>query len=221
MRPFIAILLALALLSPAAAQEAGVLTTQGQGMVDVAPDLADIAIGIDSEGATPGEAIDANSASMARVIADAVRAGIAREDIQTGVLNLVRQSDEKRRRFYRVNNVATIRVRDMARLGAITRALVESGANDINGIRFGRSDAAKHRDAARREAVADARRKAEILAAAAGLRLGAILEITDVGFEGPGPVYGREAAMMRVDVPVEPGQVGISARVQIKWRLAP
>ena len=73
--------------------------------------------------------------------------------------------------------------------------LVGAGANDIGGINFMVSQASKLLDDAREQAIADARRKAEIYAKAAGVTLGAPLSISEEG--APGPMFrGKMAAPM-------------------------
>ncbi len=68
--------------------------------------------------------------------------------------------------------------------------LVGAGANDIGGINFSVSNASKLLDEAREQAIADARRKAEIYAKAAGVTLGAPLSISEEG--APGPMLSRQ-----------------------------
>ena len=63
--------------------------------------------------------------------------------------------------------------------------LVGAGANDIGGINFMVSQASKLLDEAREQAVADARRKAEIYAKAAGVTLGEPLSISEEGAPAP------------------------------------
>jgi hypothetical protein len=203
---------------PAGAAEPGLILVQGSGAVEVVPDTAEILIGVETRARTPAEAIDGNSAAMERVIADAVRAGIARKDIRTAVLALTSYEDS-RVRWYRADNLARLQLRELPRLGAVVRDLVGSGANEIRGIRFSTAEPGPYLEQARRQAVEDARRRAEILAAAAGQKLGEIVEITDQTYGDPGIV--AQAAAQRTNVPVEPGQMAIRAGVQIKWRLAP
>ena len=208
-------------LAPARAADGAMLVVQGAGGVEIAPDVADIAIGVRSEEPTPAQALDANSAAMSRVIADAKRAGLQERDIQTGVLQLAPyRRDDKGREvvLYQAVNAVRVRVRDLPRLGTVLRELVGSGANQIQGVRFSVADPTPHLDRARQQAVADASRRAELLAAAAGRRLGPILEITEATAGDPGIVTARAAGPA---VPVEPGQVGLRASVQIKWRLEP
>jgi uncharacterized protein YggE len=211
------------LLGPAqAAPEAGVVAVQGSGIVEVVPDIADITIGVDNEDATAAAAIDANAAAMARVVADAKRAGIGERDIQTSVLQLSPYAKDDRGKElirYRAVNTVRIRVRDLSRMGAVMRDLVGSGTNRIQGIRFSIANPTPHLDQARRQAVADAKRRAELLAEAAGARLGPIVELTESTWGDSGVV--TEARAMRQAVPVEPGQLALQATVQIKWHLAP
>ena len=70
---------------------------------------------------------------------------------------------------YRASNRVTIRVRDVSKVAGIVDTLVGAGANEIGGINFTVSEASKLLDDARTEAIADARRKAEIYAKAAGV----------------------------------------------------
>lgn len=205
-----------------AASEPGMIAVQGSGVVEVVPDIADIAIGVDTEDAMPAGAIDANSAAMSRVVADAKRAGVEDRDIQTSVLQLNPYSRDDRGKEiirYRAVNTVRVRVRDVARLGGVLRDLVTSGANRIQGVRFSTANPMPHLDQARRQAVADAKRRAELLAEAAGTRLGPIAEIVETTWNDPGVV--TEARAMRQAVPIEPGQLALRATVQIKWRLEP
>jgi uncharacterized protein YggE len=206
--------------SPAAAQS-GTITVRGSGVVEVQPDIAEIVIGVNVERATAAEAIDANSEAMQRVVADAKRAGVEARDIQTSILNLfpVREKAEALR--FRAVNTARIRVRDLARLGAVTRGLIGSGANEMRGLHFSVADPKPHLDRARREAVEDARRRAEVLAGAAGRRLDDIIEIVEPPDEGPEPIPSRMAMQRADNIPTEPGALSLRTSVQIKWRLGP
>lgn len=221
-RPVLAALAVLAMSWPALAED-GILAVQGSGVIEVAPDVGDVLVGVAAEEPSPGQALDATSAAMARVVADAKKAGIQDRDIQTSTLQLsASQRDDKGRRvtMYRASNTVRVRVRDLPRIGGVVRALVETGANEIQGLRFSVADPGPHYDRARRQAVEDATRRAKTLAEAAGRRLGAIAEMTETTWGDPGVVSMARAAPAR-DVPVEAGQLAIRAGVQVKWRLEP
>jgi uncharacterized protein YggE len=210
-------------ISPTFAQpapEQGTISVRGTGAVEVAPDVAEILIGVRNEGHNAAEAIDGNSEAMKRVVDDAKRAGIDARDIQTSFLNLTQFRDSKNILRFAAVNTVRIRVRDLSRLGSVSRSLVGSGANEIRGIRFSTANPKPHLDRARQQAVEDGRRRAEVLAEAAGRRLGDILEITEQTYDDPGVVSMARAAAP-ADIPTEPGQIAFRASVQIKWRLAP
>ena len=223
-----ALALALVAATPLAAQpvESPTITIQGMGSVEVAPDIAIVTIGAEGRGANPADAIDGVSAAMARVVADARKAGIAAGDIGTAQVQLSPANERNTsspnppRSGYVAVNTAEIRVRDMGRVGAVLRDLVGSGANVLRGVGFSIAEPGPHLDEARRRAVTDARHKAEILAQAAGVRLGPIVEIVDSG--GAMPMRSRGGLQrMSAEVPVEPGEVAVTANVQIRWRLEP
>ena len=78
-----------------------------------------------------------------------------------------------------MSNNLTVRVRDIPRLGALIDKAVTAGANSIYGIGFGHNNLSALLDKARPLAVADARRKAEIYAAAGGGRIGRLMVLTE------------------------------------------
>lgn len=202
--------------------EENVLSVQGSGIVEVAPDVADLVIGVRAEEPTAAQALDANSAAMSRVIADAKRAGIPDRDIQTGLLRVSpfdRDDTSRKVELYQATNAVTIRLRDLPRLGRILRELVDVGANQVAQLRFSLVDPGPHFDRARRQAVEDGTRRARVLAEAAGRRLGPLLSLTETTWNDPGVVSMARAA--RTDVPVETGQIAVRAGVQMKWRLEP
>ncbi len=96
--------------------------------------------------------------------------------------------------------------------------LVGAGANEIGGISFMVSQASKLLDEAREKAIADARRKAEIYAKAAGVTLGAPLSISEEG--AAAPVFrGRMAAAWLRPLPVAQGEETLSVTVSVSWAI--
>ena len=121
---------------------------------------------------------------------------------------------------YRASNRVTIRVRDVSKVASVIDTLVGAGANEIGGINFMVSQASKLLDEAREKAVADARRKAEIYAKAAGVTLGAPLSISEEGNAPPMP-YRRMAAGMAAAAPVAQGEETLSVTVSVSWAIKP
>ena len=155
------------------------------------PDLAQIEAGVTSDAKTAREASDANNAAMGKVLLALKGAGIDEKDYPD--LAAVAAAANTRRTAaarppivgYRASNRVTVRLRDVTKVASVIDTLVGAGANDIGGINFMVSQASKLLDDAREQAIADARRKAEIYAKAAGVTLGAPLSISE---EGSAPV---------------------------------
>jgi uncharacterized protein YggE len=191
----------------------------------VAPDLAQIDGGVTSEAKTAREASDANNAAMGRVLLALKGAGIEEKDFQTSRLSLQPQSAPNRTGpsaivGYRASNRVTIRLRDVTKVANVIDTLVGAGANDIGGINFMVSAASKLLDEAREQAIADARRKAEIYAKAAGVTLGAALSISEEGAPGPMP-YRKMAAGMAASAPVAQGEETLRVTVSVSWAIKP
>ena len=106
----------------------------------------------------------------------------------------------------------------MTKVAGIIDVLVGAGANEIGGINFMVTQASKHLDEAREKAIADARRKAEIYARAAGVTLGEPISISEEG--APVPLYrGKLAAPMAVGAPVAQGEETLSVTVSVTWAI--
>ena len=221
-----AVALAGALLTaPARAQiiPPAAISVTGEATVLVPPDLAEIDGGVTSEAKTAREASEANNAAMGKVLQALKGAGIEEKDVQTARLSLQPQSAPNRSgpsaiAGYRASNRVTIRVRDVTKVASVIDTLVGAGANEIGGINFVVSQASKLLDEARERAVADARRKAEINAKAAGVTLGAPLSISEEGNSAPAP-YRRMAAGMAVSAPVAQGEETLQVTVSVSWAI--
>ena len=199
------------------------ISVSGEATVSVPPDLALVEGGVTSEAKTAREASDANNAAMGKVLQALKGAGIEAKDIQTARLSLQPQSAPNRSgpsaiAGYRASNRVTIRVRDVTKVANVIDTLVGAGANDIGGIHFVVSQASKLLDEARERAVADARRKAEIYARAAGVTLGAPLSISEEGNSAPVP-YRRMAAGMAASAPVAQGEETLQVTVSVSWAI--
>ena len=220
-----AIIAGMLLPAPALAQSMppAVISTTGEATVSVAPDLAQIDGGLTSEAKTAREASDANNAAMGKVLLALKSAGIEEKDFQTSRLSLQPQSAPNRPGpstivGYRASNRVTVRLREVAKLANVIDTMVGAGANDIGGINFMVSQASKLLDEAREQAIADARRKAEIYAKAAGVTLGAPLSISEEGAPGPMP-YRKMVAGMAASAPVAQGEETLRIAVSVSWAI--
>ena len=216
---------ALSLPLPALAESAAtpVISVTGTATVESVPDLATLTIGVTTLADTAAGAMDANSAQLQAVMDRLASAGIEPRDMQTSNLSLNPNwtgydTGNPVISGYQAVNMLTIRVRDLAGLGAVLDAAIADGANTLNGLSFGLADPGPALDEARKAAVADARARAELLAEAAGVSLGRILSISDSAAPtmDPVPVYKAETAA----VPVAGGEVGMTASVTILYEIS-
>jgi uncharacterized protein YggE len=199
------------------------VTVTGQATISVAPDTAEIRIGVTSHGKNAREASEINAKQMTDVMAAIKSRGIAERDIQTSRLSLQPQYDPNkpgpaRLLGFQVTNQLTVKIRDIDRLPAILDHAIAAGANEMSGIEFEVSEASKLLDQARDAAIADARRKAELYAKAAGATLGRVVAITEEGAPSP----PRPFAAMRAGagaVPVAPGEQTLRAMVTVSYEL--
>ncbi|MFJ5489054.1 SIMPL domain-containing protein, partial [Hansschlegelia beijingensis] len=183
MRRALALAIALAAL-PLAAHAEGErrepsVSVVGEGSVSAVPDLAMVTSGVVSRAPTAAAALKANAAAMTKVMAALKDAGVEERDIATSGLSVQPQYDygdgsaprTPKLVGYEVRNAVTVRSRALDKIGDLIDSLVTAGSNQIENLAFEVSDRSEKLDGARREAMADARRKAEIYAAGVGATL--------------------------------------------------
>jgi uncharacterized protein len=200
------------------------ISVTGEARISVPPDLAQIDAGVTSEAKTAREASDANNAAMGKVLLALKGAGLDEKDYQTSRLSLQPQYSSKTGSptaitGYRASNRVTIRLRDVTKVASMIDTLVTAGANEIGGINFMVSQASKLLDDARGQAVADARRKAEIYAKAASVTLGAPLSISEEGAAQPLFRARMAAPMAAAPVPIAQGEETLSITVGMTWAI--
>lgn len=204
------------------------ISVTGEAHISVPPDRASVDAGVATDAKTAREASQANNTEMTKVLAALKAANIDPKDIQTSRLSLQPQYAPSRTGpstpivGYRASNRVTVRIHDVSKVADIIDTLVGAGANDIGNVNFAVSQASKLLDDAREKAVADARRKAEIYAKAAGVTLGAPLSIAEEG--APQPVFrAKIAAPMAVAMPtpIAQGEETLSVSVAVTWAIKP
>lgn len=201
-----------------------VITVSATGYATAEPDQARLATGVTAEATTAEAALAANTELMQKVVGGLKESGIDAKDIQTSNFSVQPRYTNPRDgaapeiNGYQVSNQVTILVRDLKSLGGLLDKLVKLGANQINGLDFEVSKAETLKDEARKEAVANARRRAELLAAAAGAEVGEVVNISeDTSYGGPRPMAMRAA---KADAaPIEAGTATLEARVNVTWKL--
>ncbi|MFC7703331.1 SIMPL domain-containing protein [Plastorhodobacter daqingensis] len=207
--------------------EPGQIRVSGQGKVETAPDMATLTLGITAEADAAADAMGEATRQMTEMLERLRSAGIEARDLQTSGLILSprwhhpERPDQGQPQItgYIAQNTLTVRVRDLAVLGGILDDVVQAGANTFHGLGFSMADPEPLLDEARRRAIADARRKAELYAEAAGVTLGEVVAIHEPETaDFPRPMMRMEAAM--ADGGIAAGEVTVDAAVTVIYRLA-
>ncbi len=220
----------LAAMAPARAQEPYAvpqahIIVSGEGKVRAAPDFARLAVGVRTQGATAKAATDANSRAMSAIMAALRNAGIAPNDIQTANFSVqpiyanAQSNSQPKISGFAVANQLAVTVRQIDKVGDILDRAIAAGANDVGAVQFLHADLSKTLDAARADALADARRKAALYARAAGLTLGAVSWVVEDRTAVPQPRFFA-ARMAAAPVPIAAGEDTLSMRITVGFDVA-
>lgn len=202
------------------------ITVAATGRVSAEPDRVRLQAGLTTEAATARKALTENNRVMRDLLRELEQEGIAQDDVQTSNFNVSPRYSRPERggtariTGYQVSNQVSVLVREIDRAGDILDTLVRLGANQMSGMSFEVSDADLLKDRAREKAVKAARRRAELLAEAAGAEVGAVVAIAeDAPMHGPRPVAMARTAMKESSVPIAAGSQELVARVTVTWKL--
>ncbi len=198
--------------------------------VKARPDIATVGAGVTSRAPTAVAAMQENARAMDAVVARIKALGIAKDDIQTTGINLYAQYDYNQAtqrqvfRGYQASNQVSVILRKIDDTGKVLDALVAAGATDLNGPSFSIDDDTEAKAQARRTAMERARSQAMEYAQMTGYSGLKLLEINEaITGQTPMPMLRKayDAAPQAVAAapPVEPGLVGTSVIVTVKYEL--
>ncbi|MBO5998670.1 MAG: SIMPL domain-containing protein [Lachnospiraceae bacterium] len=205
------------------------VTAGGEGIVYDTPDLADITFSIQTEDKTASAAQEKNNETVDAVLNVLHEAGVEDKNIKTRGYDLYPTYDYSQNTPRLTGYVVTTRIavtdRTIDETGKLLTAVVAAGANGIDNVSYRCSGYEEDYEEALRKAVAAARRKAEVLAEAAGKELGGVKVITE-GFQDTtyrSNTVSRSYAKEMFDTAVEeaamasvavmPGEAQITAQV--------
>lgn len=213
--------------TPTAAGDGTLLSVSARGEAQRVPDVATLSAGVVTQAADANDALRANAAQMNRLMEAVARAGIEKRDIRTsglGVSPQYRRGDGQAPEIsgYQANNMVSLTVRDIAKLGQVIDALVASGANQVHGPQFEIGEPDEAYDEARRAALQTARARAGLYAEALGLQIRRIVSISEGGgfMPPPMPMMGMRALSADAESsPVSPGESTLSVSLDVVFEL--
>ena len=213
------------------AEETPTISVSGEGIVEVQPDRATISVGVVTREKNPAAVQAANAKAATSIINSIVALGIERKNISTGNYNfnpIYRHTDNGKRILegYEATNSVTVIVDDLNLVGKIIDESLNHGANRVDSLNFGLRDKTAYQDEALRLAVLDAKRKAQVAAAALGKN---ILSTRSVSINSSSVSAPRNYKMARsmamedaagVETPIESGTLTCSATVHVEFEIS-
>ena len=207
-------------------ESAARIRVQGSGSVRAAPDLLTVSLGVQTRATTAKAALADNNRRAQGLLDTLGQRGVAAADRQTSQVSVQQGYDARGRvNGFVVDNVVTARLRDLDRAGELLDAVaaVAGDAVRINGLSFSIDDPATAAGDARADAVRRARRQAEQLAKAAGVRLGRLRSIREAPpASSPYPAnFGADRSAGAVaSVPLAPGDLEVRVDVELVYDIA-
>lgn len=205
--------------------KSGSVTASGTGKTSVAPDVAQMSFGATASDADAKKALTRAGNINAAIIAAVKKLGVAKDDIQTANVSVYPIINDRNGKptvtGYNANVQVSAKIRDMTKIGDVIDAAGSAGATDINGPSFTIADDSEARNQAIELAIADARKRAGIMAKAAGKTLGNVLSVTDSSASAPPIPYSYDVAARgaKSAVPIETGMLEIESAVTVIFEL--
>ncbi len=204
------------------------VVVRGDGEVRIAPDMATIGLGTEHTAPTPKEAQAVVAKAMTAVQQRLIGAGVPKDAVRTTSYDVQARIDwvngKQVPRGFMARHAIDVRVDDLSRVGELLELAIGAGGTSVQGVRFDLKQRDTHEREALTRAVADARARADAVAAGAGSTIAGIVRIEEAGIGGGGP----QPVMMRMQEsltvgdaapPVAPGETVIRASVTLTARL--
>jgi uncharacterized protein YggE len=205
------------------------LTVTGKGEALAAPDVAYLNVSVETLAKSASQAVKENAEKTDKVI-KAIKTKLGEGDkVSTAGYNLSpvyeynKQTNKSEFRGYRASNRIFVEAHNLEDVGAIIDSTAEAGLNNIESLSFETSKKGEYRKKALEKAVNDAKATAETLAKAAGVKITKILELSP-SYDYPSPAYrdyslAKESAPAAPPTPIEPGEITVSATVNIVFEI--
>lgn len=204
------------------------LIVSGTGEATATPDMVTVVLGVETKDESATVAATQNAQLTTDTIDALIGAGVNKEDIKTTRYTIYPRRDWIDGKLsdtveFEVSNQITFTM-DLINetdVGVVLDAAVSAGTNTVDSVSFGLRDPAPLMEEALKDAVANAKRKAEVISGAAGVCLGKILTISE---GGPSPIPSGDVMYLKAEAlgastPIVPGDVEVSASVSLIYEI--
>jgi uncharacterized protein YggE len=203
----------------AAGADAHTLTFGGSGSVDLHPDTATVELTTVGDASSSSDALNDTSQKMQAVIAAVKGLNIADDDLQTADVSTYQDWDAPH--LWHASQTLTVTLKDVSQAGAVIAAGNTAGADQVSGPNYSLSDQRDAYNTALRQAIADARQKADVVAQAMGGSVAGVISVTENNDSPVTPMYAMaKAADSTVAPPTEQGTLSVSAGVTVVFSYA-
>ena len=204
------------------------LSVTGKGESFLTAETAYVSLGVQARSTDVREAQQQVNGGIERILSALIAGGTAREDINTDNINIYMYSEYneqgEERSYYSASSMLTVRVNDPLLAGSVIDTAFDAGANVLNGISFGAENTDESEKEALKNAVENARMKAEALAAAAGVKLEGILSISEgntFSYDSGANSFTQLKEQAAADgTIVQAARLCVSTQVTVVWRFS-
>lgn len=201
-----------------------VIVVTGSGSVEVQPDRVTVEFSVLNRAKSAADASEGSARRMEPILAGLRALGVP-DTAVTSAGFAVQPTWDHKRGVRKDESTATHRMRvhvsEIRSAGAIVEAVLDKGADRIETVRFSVSSSDSARESALDQAVREARGDAEVMARAAGGRLGSLIEVTTQGTAAPPRTYESRAMMATVSQSIlpsiTPAPTVVSVTVLGRW----
>lgn len=191
------------------------VSVTGHGQATAVPDTAVVRVSATHRATTLGEALAGAESARAAVVA-------AADELVVSTVNLSvwpAHDQAGRQSGFEARHTLTIAAGDVADAGQLLQLLADEVGDRlvVEGVDLAVSDPTSALGRAREAAFADARAKAEHLAALADATLGRVEAISEGGAGSAAPV---QLALAKADVGLQPGETSLAAALTVTWSFA-
>lgn len=218
-----------------------IITVSGDAEVFAVPDIATFSVTVQEEAKEVKPAQDTATKKSNEIVAYLKAQGIDEKDIQTVDYSVYPQYDYTQSacregycppgrqvlRGYQVSMTLSVKVRETQKAGDLLTGVGSRGASQVSGLSFTIDDEDDLKAQARKEAIEEARGKAEVLAKQLGVSIVRVVGFSENGYYPPMPyaANGRGGAedmamqskAIAPDLPV--GQNKITSNVSVTYEI--
>ena len=198
------------------------VSTNGDAIISVVPDMAVITLGVENQNKNLQKAYAENKAKMNVILKELEKLGVDKKDIKTDQFNVNPSYDwsnnTNRITGYQISNTVTVNVRKIDDTGKILESAVLNQSNAIRGIGFKIADDSKAYQDALKQALKNAEDKAKVIAGGNGEKKLTLLSVKENTANNPEPVYTEmKTRNEAAGAPVQTGTQEVHASVIVEF----